>query len=380
MKKALFTILAGLPALAFAQTAYTIKGNVGKLSAPSKVFLTYRADNKTITDSTVATNGAFTFSGSVKDITMATLLVDYKGVGYMSLDRKVKQDMLPIYLEQATITVSSPDSLSKAKVGGGKINLDNVAYKAYIKPATDKMTKLMAEYTATPVETRKTKEFDDAFMPRYEAVQKEQTELVKTYIKTHPDSYMSLVNLNSVGGSYPEYAEMAPWYNALSPEVKNTTLGKTYAGYLEKWKSVAIGAMAPEFAQADTAGKMVSLSSFKGKYVLIDFWASWCGPCRAENPNVVKAFNKYKDKNFTILGVSLDQPTAKDKWIEAIHKDGLTWTQVSDLKYWDNEVSKAYGVRAIPQNFLLDPSGKIVGKNLRGKELDDKLEALLGKI
>jgi peroxiredoxin len=103
-------------------------------------------------------------------------------------------------------------------------------------------------------------------------------------------------------------------------------------------------------------------------------------PCRAENPNVVKAFNKYKDKNFTILGVSLDQPGAKQKWIDAIHKDGLNWTQVSDLKFWQNEVSTAYGIQAIPQNLLLDPSGKIIAKGLRGKDLDNKMEELFGKI
>jgi peroxiredoxin len=115
------------------------------------------------------------------------------------------------------------------------------------------------------------------------------------------------------------------------------------------------------------------LSSFRGKYLLIDFWASWCGPCRQENPTVVKAFNQFNQKGFTILGVSLDQPGAKSKWMDAIHKDGLTWTQVSDLKFWDNAAAKLYGVRGIPQNYLLDPTGKIIAKNLRGEALMKKL-------
>ena len=110
---------------------------------------------------------------------------------------------------------------------------------------------------------------------------------------------------------------------------------------------------------------------------MVDFWASWCGPCRAENPNVVKAYNQFKDKGFTVLGVSLDQPNAKDKWMKAIHDDQLTWTQVSDLKYWKNEVAVLYGIQAIPQNFLIDPNGKIIGKNLRGEELVKKLQSVL---
>jgi peroxiredoxin len=380
MKKALLTILAGLPALAFAQTTYTIKAKVGTIGAPSKVFLTYRADDKTITDSTVAVNGAFTFSGTVKDITAATLIYDPTGNGLANLDRKVKRDVAQVYLAQGITTITSADSLSKAKITGTTVNEDNAAYKAFIKPATDKMAKLNAEYSAASPETRKTKEFSDAIDKKEEAIDKEQTELTKQYIKAHPNAYISLVALNSAGGAYAEYADISPLYNLLSPELKATTAGQKWAVRLEKLKHVALGATAPEFAQADTAGKMVSLSSFRGKYLLIDFWASWCGPCRAENPNVVKAFNKYKDKNFTILGVSLDQPGAKDKWMAAIKKDGLNWTQVSDLKFWNNEASTAYGVQAIPQNYLLDPSGKIIGKNLRGEDLENKLAELFGKI
>ena len=124
----------------------------------------------------------------------------------------------------------------------------------------------------------------------------------------------------------------------------------------------------------------ISLSSFKGKYVLVDFWASWCGPCRQENPNLVKAFNRFKNQNFTVLGVSLDRPGNKEKWLKAIHNDGLAWTHVSDLNFWNSKTAALYVVRAIPQNFLLDPNGKIIGKNLRGEDLENKLEELFGKI
>jgi thiol-disulfide isomerase/thioredoxin len=124
----------------------------------------------------------------------------------------------------------------------------------------------------------------------------------------------------------------------------------------------------------------VRLSSFRGKYVLVDFWASWCGPCRQENPNVVKLYNKYKGKGFTILGVSLDKAGDKPAWLAAIKNDGLTWTQVSDLNGWSNLAARLYGVQSIPQNFLIDPQGKIVAKGLRGDDLDAALEKLLGKI
>ena len=200
---------------------------------------------------------------------------------------------------------------------------------------------------------------------------------MKTFIQQNPQSLVSLDALRAFGGPSPSYSEVMPLYGTLSPAIQNSNNGKDYKASIEKLKATAVGSVAPDFTQNDPAGKPISLSSFKGKYVLLDFWASWCGPCRQENPNVVKAYNEYKNKNFTILSVSLDRPNGKNAWLQAIKDDGLAWNHVSDLQFWNNEAAKLYNVQSIPGNFLIDPTGKIVAKDLRGEELEQKLAQVL---
>jgi peroxiredoxin len=208
------------------------------------------------------------------------------------------------------------------------------------------------------------------------ANQPAEKERLEKFITANPNSFASLYLLSGASNSM-DVEGLEKLYNKTGKEFKDSKVAQSLANKINAAKITAIGKVAPEFSQADTLGKEVALKDFRGKYVLVDFWASWCGPCRAENPNVVKAFNKYKDKDFTVLGVSLDRPGAKDSWLAAIHKDDLTWTHVSDLKFWDNAVAKLYGIQAIPQNYLLDKEGKIVASNVRGEELEKKLEELI---
>ncbi|MDH4058684.1 MAG: AhpC/TSA family protein [Cyclobacteriaceae bacterium] len=163
----------------------------------------------------------------------------------------------------------------------------------------------------------------------------------------------------------------------LQKEWPNYIHAKDFIAMVEKMRVTAVGMEAPEISLPSPDGKVVPLSSLRGKYVLVDFWAKWCGPCRRENPNIVKAYNEYKDKGFTVYGVSLDR--AREDWLQGIREDGLTWTHVSDLKFWQSEAAKTYNITAIPFSLLLDPNGVIIAKNLRGAALDEKLEEIFNK-
>lgn len=376
MKKLISAAIALLPLMVLAQDGkYIIQGKVGTLNAPAKMYLQYSIKDKVTTDSVTLKDGAFQFTGSVGAVPVSAYLVlNDKGNGANYKDYK------SIYLEKGTINVTGGAKVANAAVDGPKTNKENVKYDALNKPVNDEQDALDAKEKAETADEKNSESFQREMTRLQKAIDAKSNEVNANFVKENPDSYISLTALEMYAAYGADYAEIAPLYEKLSTTIKQSDQGKEFAERLPRLKAVALGEMAPVFAEADTAGKVISLESFRGKYVLVDFWASWCGPCRRENPNVVKAYNRYKGKNFTILGVSLDRPNGKQKWLDAIHKDRLTWTQVSDLQFWKSKPAALYVVRGIPANFLIDPSGKIIAKNLHGFDLEDKMAELFGKI
>ncbi len=208
----------------------------------------------------------------------------------------------------------------------------------------------------------------------YDTLAHQQTRYIQHFLKTYPNSFASLAAVEQLTpeNNLQYYVDLD---NSLSKVYPNSSYVKLFHEKVQGMTRVAVGSVAPEISLPDTSGKEVTLSSFKGKVVLIDFWASWCGPCRASLPNVVKMYNKYHDKNFTVLSISLDKD--KDAWIEAIHKFGLKWTNISDLKYWDSKVVKLYNFDGIPFTVLVSADGKIAAKNLNEEDLDAEIGHLV---
>lgn len=380
----LLLALALFPLAAYAQNkekSFKLSGTIKRMIYKADwVFLQYRSNGEWKTDSVQAKEGKYEFTGKTDEPVQARLRVKYSpGPDGKPVRTVNTRDMVSVFLQPGKIELTSIDSFSNVQVKGSKAHTEFVKLNALVKPYQERMQPLLDKY----VEFSKANDKENQLKVEAEldAIEEEKNEKVYgDYVRNNPNSPIALYALQQYAGWDINADKVEPLYNLLSNENKNYPSAAEFKAKIEIARKTAIGSMAMDFTQNDTLGNPVSLSSFKGRYVLVDFWASWCGPCRAENPNVVKVFHKYKDRNFHIIGVSLDRPGQKERWMKAIHNDKLEWTQLSDLKFWDNEVAKQYGINAIPQNLLIDPEGKIIAKNLRGEELDQKLsEVIEGK-
>lgn len=371
LKSSLFALVM---ATAFTSCAkkegYTITGKIAGLDKGT-VYLEFADEkgDKKIIDSAEVKDGAFTFTGKTGEPLFHVLKIKGQEFGTSFL------------LDNEDIKIEAKkDSIFKAKVTG---STQNDLYKSYydnefkkIQAIAGPIYKLSDSLTQSG-KVKLTPEQQTMMDKKWKDLGAFADDLTDKFIRKNKDNLGGVLVIEDRIVSYGTPEKVKEYYAILSPEIQKSFYGKKLKSTIELNDKTAIGAKALDFSQTDVNGKVVKLSDYKGKYVLVDFWASWCGPCRKENPNVVLAYKTYHDKGFDVLGVSLDDK--KKLWEKAIEKDGLTWTHVSDLKGWQNDAAVLYGVKMVPTNYLIGPDGKIVAKNLREAELQSKLKEIFSK-
>lgn len=355
---------------------YVVSGTIDGIENGKMVILEKQdeAGQLKAIDTVKIENGKFTFKGNALEPEMHMIQIE------------ALQGKVAFVLENGDIAmVINKDSLNIAKVSGTYNNDELTNYKASGMKIQKKMMKFQEDNMTKMNEAQQNKDtvVINSLRKEYLLFNDELVKQSDDYIATHPKSFISALLVESMFYQVePDVEKITKYYTGLDKTLKDTKPGKSIKKKLdeiikpvEAVASVAIGTMAPDFSAPNPEGKMISLKESLGKVTIIDFWASWCGPCRVENPSVVALYNELHAKGLNIIGVSLDKDAAK--WKEAIAKDKLTWNQISNLKFWEEPIAVTYGVKSIPATFILDASGKIVATDLRGAELKAKIIELL---
>lgn len=352
------------------QGTYIINGTVNKPEITVLYFTQttfYDGKAKEKAQKIEVVNGKFSIKGMIGEPVPAFLSLseDYK------MDASKPKQFI---LDKGNITIEIKSDLAEASVHGSKANDDLFRYNTEQAPYSAKINAINEEAQRLSAGGLPADSIGLMFRIPFRDATREMADFQKNFVENNTSAFISLLLIPNIVGVTNNYFEADSLLSGLNDEIESCPTAKAIREYINGQKKTSVGAIAPDFALADTSGKKIALSELKGKYVLLDFWAAWCAPCRQENPNVVQAFKTYKDKGFTVFGVSLDKE--RKSWLKAIQDDELQWQHVSDLKFWGSEAAALYGITSIPRNFLLDPNGKIIGRDLRGPDLLDKLEEL----
>ena len=366
----LVILLTGLISCQEDTNGYAISGKVDGLEDGKMIYVSNIDQNNQpkIIDSVSVENEKFSLDLNE---------VEASGLSFLTINGLVGNVMFISENEPIRFEIYK-DSLDASKVSGGAENKIFYEYLDHLKGLNSEMMQLRMQ--AQQMMTASPNPENMAMLQQKEMELREKDMVFKKkMISENPSSYVSVLVLTDMQSMGAPTSDLKEHYEMLSEEIRQQPLAKTLKTGLDKRSAVEIGSKAPQFSGPDPNGNELALENLMGKVTLIDFWAAWCKPCRDENPNIVKVYNKYHEQGFNIIGISLDREEQRDRWLKAIEDDKLTWPQISSLQFWEEPIAQLYGVRAIPAAFILDENGVIVATNVRGDDLEKKVKELLEK-